>query len=61
MLKSLKAVEIFRDANKLPGHYSVLIRTVFQSQERTLVDEDLTAWSAAIIGALQSLGGAIRS
>ncbi len=60
-LTSLKAVEIFRDAKKLPGHYSLLIRTVFQSQERTLVDEDLTAWSAAIIGALQALGGAIRS
>jgi phenylalanyl-tRNA synthetase beta chain len=60
-LTSLTAVEIFRDAKKLPGHYSVLIRTVFQSQERTLVDEDLTAWSSAIIGALEVLGGVIRS
>jgi phenylalanyl-tRNA synthetase beta chain len=59
-MHSLKPVEIFRDAKKHPGHFSILIRTVFQSSKRTLTDEDLTAWSAAIIAALEALGGTIR-
>ena len=60
-IQSLKAAEIFRDTKKNPGHFSILIRTVFQSTERTLTDEELTKWSASIIQALENLGGAIRS
>jgi len=60
-LQSLKPVEIFRDPKKSPGHFSILVRTVFQSTQRTLTDEDLTSSSTRIITALESLGGAIRS
>ena len=60
-MKSLAPAEIFRDPKKSPGHFSVLIRTVFQSNDRTLTDEDLTTWSSAIISTLESLGGAIRA
>jgi phenylalanyl-tRNA synthetase beta chain len=60
-LQRLEAVEIFRDAKKNPGHFSILIRTVFQSSDRTLVDTDLAAWSASIITTLEALGGVLRS
>ncbi len=60
-LKSVVPIEIRRDESKHPGVFSTLIRTVFQSHDRTLRDEDLTEWSAAIVGALQRLGGVIRS
>ena len=60
-MQSLRPVETFRDEKKAPGLVSILVRTVFQSNERTLTDEDLTAWSAAIIKALETLGGVLRS
>ena len=60
-LRSLTPIEHWINEAKYPGVYSTLIRVVFQSHERTLRDEDLTAWSSAIIAALQSLGGTIRS
>jgi phenylalanyl-tRNA synthetase beta chain len=59
-LQRLEAVEIFRDAKKNPGHFSILIRVVFQSHERTLVDTELAAWSGSIIAALEALGGVLR-
>ena len=60
-LQRLEAVEIFRDPKKSPGNFSILIRTIFQSNDRTLVDTDLAAWSSSIITTLQSLGGVLRS
>jgi phenylalanyl-tRNA synthetase beta chain len=60
-LQHLEAVEIFRDAKKNPGHFSILIRVVFQSNDRTLVDTELAAWSSSIITALEALGGVLRS
>ncbi len=60
-MQALDPVEIFRDAKKNPGHFSILIRTVFQSNDRTLTDEDLTGWTGSIIAALESLGGTIRA
>jgi phenylalanyl-tRNA synthetase beta chain len=60
-LQSLRPVETFRDAKKYPGLVSSLIRIVLQSNDRTLTEEDLTSWSAAIIHALESLGGVLRS
>jgi len=56
--------EIFRDAKGkavAAGHYSLLTRVVFQSQERTLRDEELTGWSAEIIKTLEGLGGKLRA
>jgi phenylalanyl-tRNA synthetase beta chain len=59
--------EIFRDdAGKgarqaLPaGHFSILIRVIFQALERTLREEELQSYSQSIIAALESLGGRQR-
>jgi phenylalanyl-tRNA synthetase beta chain len=59
-LQSVTAMEIFRDAKKMPGHFSMLIRAVFQSNERTLVEAELTGWSGGIITTLEGLGGVLR-
>jgi len=63
-LVRLAPVEVFRDAKSSStpaGHYALLLRCVFQSQERTLVEEELTGWSARVIAALTGLGGELRS
>jgi phenylalanyl-tRNA synthetase beta chain len=60
-LQRVTPVEVFRDAKKLPGQFSMLVRTVFQSNDRTLVEAELTEWCAKIIVALEGLGGTLRS
>ena len=59
-LTTLRPLEIFRDPQKLPGHFNILLRATFQSPTRTLTETDLTAWWAAIIATLQSQGGTLR-
>jgi len=62
-LTRVTPIEIFRDdkGKAVPaGHYSLLLRTVFQSNEATLRDEELSQWSASIIAALTALGGRLR-
>jgi phenylalanyl-tRNA synthetase beta chain len=57
-------VEVFRDAKAAAaqaGHYALLLRCVFQSQERTLREDELAEWSSRLIAALTALGGTIRS
>jgi phenylalanyl-tRNA synthetase beta chain len=54
--------EIFRASQALPrGHYSILIRILFQALERTLREEELQSYSQAVIAALESLGGRQRA
>jgi phenylalanyl-tRNA synthetase beta chain len=61
-LCSLEPKEIRRDAKSIPdGHFSLLLRVVFQSQERTLREEELQQFSQAIAGAMESIGGSLRS
>ena len=65
-LRNFIPVEIFRgDAKKggaLPaGKFSMLLRAIFQSQERTLRDDDVAVWSGQIIESLKSLGGVLRA
>jgi phenylalanyl-tRNA synthetase beta chain len=60
-MQSLRPVEVWRDAKKHPGVYSLLVRTTFQSYERTLRDEELTTWSTRIIDTLTRLGGTLRA
>ena len=65
-LTRLTPVEVFRDAKgsagpESAGHYALLVRCVFQSAERTLREDELTEWSARVIGALTTLGGVLRS
>jgi phenylalanyl-tRNA synthetase beta chain len=62
-LQSLKPIEVFRDpkGKAVPaGHYSLLLRAVFQSHERTLTEDELTTWQSAIITTLTGLGGTLR-
>ena len=61
---SLAPVEIFRDpkGKSIPaGEYSLLLRMTFQSDERTLREEELTAWQDRAIAALTALGGRHRA
>jgi phenylalanyl-tRNA synthetase beta chain len=59
-LQSVEPQEIFRGGNIGAGKYSILIRTTFQSNERTLRDDEVNAWAAQIIDALKALGGTQR-
>ncbi len=57
-------VEIFRDVKTgaaPAGKYALLLRCVFQSTQRTLREDELTAWSSKLIATLTALGGAIRT
>jgi phenylalanyl-tRNA synthetase beta chain len=67
-LQTIAPVELFRPDLKsqkqgsIPaGKYSLLLRTTFQSDERTLRDEEVAKWSDQIVKALQSLGGTQRA
>ncbi|MDE1176531.1 MAG: phenylalanine--tRNA ligase subunit beta [Edaphobacter sp.] len=63
-LTRLAPVEIFRDpkGKAIPnGQYSLLLRTVFQSPERTLREEEIAGWTTSIVDALKELGGTQRA
>ena len=63
-LHSVRPVEIFRDAKgkAVPaGSYSLLLRVVFQSSERTLTEDELTGGSEKIVAALKALDGTQRA
>jgi phenylalanyl-tRNA synthetase beta chain len=60
-LQSLKPVEVWRDSKKFPGVHSLLLRTVFQSHDRTLREDELAEWQTRIIATLTGLGGTIRT
>jgi phenylalanyl-tRNA synthetase beta chain len=59
-LRSFDPAEVFRGGNVPTGKYSILLRTVFQSNDRTLREDEVAHWSAQIIKALEGLGGALR-
>jgi phenylalanyl-tRNA synthetase beta chain len=54
-------IEVWRDAKKSPGVYSLLLRTVFQSYDRTLREDEIAGWSARIVETLTTLGGTQRA
>jgi phenylalanyl-tRNA synthetase beta chain len=60
-LVRLEPAEIYRGENTGAGQYSLLLRAAFQSQERTLRDDEVAQWSAQIISALEGLGGVLRA
>ena len=60
-LCSFTPVEIFRGGSVGSGRYSILLRAVFQSHERTLREDEVALWSSQIIQSLESLGGTLRS
>ena len=60
-LQSFIPAEIYRGEKVGAGKYSVLLHAEFQSQERTLRDDEVAQWSAQIIASLEKLGGVLRA
>jgi len=60
-LQSFVPTEIYRGEKVGAGKYSVLLHAEFQSQERTLRDDEVAQWSAQIIAKLEALGGVLRA
>jgi phenylalanyl-tRNA synthetase beta chain len=60
-LRKFVPVEIFRGGAIPAGKYSLLLRAIFQSGERTLREEEVARWSAEIVKALENLGGTLRA
>jgi phenylalanyl-tRNA synthetase beta chain len=60
-LRRFLPAEIFRGGAIPAGRYSLLLRATFQSEERTLRDDEVALWSSQIIRALQGLGGTLRA
>ena len=58
--RSLRA-KIYRGDKVGAGKYSTLLHAEFQSQERTLRDDEVAQWSAQIVKALEALGGMLRT
>jgi phenylalanyl-tRNA synthetase beta chain len=59
-LRSFVPVEIFRGDKVGAGKYSILMRAMFQSGERTLRDDEVAQWAGQIAKALEALGGVQR-
>jgi phenylalanyl-tRNA synthetase beta chain len=53
--------EIFRDKKQEKPGYSLLLGTVFQSQDRTLRDEEMQGFSERILKEMEGLGGKLRA
>jgi phenylalanyl-tRNA synthetase beta chain len=61
VMQKVEPAEIFRGGTVPAGKYSLLLRARFQSEERTLRDDEVNDWSQRIIAALQVLGGVLRA
>jgi phenylalanyl-tRNA synthetase beta chain len=60
-MQSFVPAEVFRGGSVPAGKYSLLLRAKFQSNERTLREEEVAQWSAQIVRALESVGGEQRA
>lgn len=60
-LRGFVPAEIFRGGAVPAGKYSLLLRATFQSNERTLREDEVTRWSAQVVKALEGLGGTLRA
>ena len=60
-LRSFTPAEIFRGGNVPQGKYSLLLRAIFQSPERTLREGEVADWSSQIMQSLEKLGGVLRT
>lgn len=59
-MRSTEPHEIFRDKKEPSGFYALLLRVVFQAQDRTLRLEEMQQWAHRIFAALMELGGQPR-
>lgn len=60
-LRDLRAADFFRGKGIAAGHYSLLLRATFQSEDRTLTRDEVDAMSQRIIEALAGLGVQLRA
>jgi phenylalanyl-tRNA synthetase beta chain len=60
-LRNVSPIEIFRGGSVQAGKYSILLRSTFQSGERTLREEEVAGWSSQIVKAIEFLGGVQRA
>jgi phenylalanyl-tRNA synthetase beta chain len=60
-LQGLVPADFFRGGALSEGHYSLLLRVVFQSPTHTLTSEEIAEMSQQVLGALQSLGVRLRA
>jgi phenylalanyl-tRNA synthetase beta chain len=60
-LREFRPVEIFRGGAIAAGKFSILLRVRFQSDERTLREDEVAQWSGAIVAGLSRLGGTQRA
>jgi phenylalanyl-tRNA synthetase beta chain len=59
-IQSLRPVDVFRGGSIPAGHYSLLLRVTFQSRERTMTSEEISAASQRAVAALEPLGVYLR-
>ena len=60
-LQSLSPGDVFRGGAIAAGHYSLLLRVVFQSPTHTLTSEEVAGMSQQVLGALERLGIRLRT
>ncbi len=60
-MRSFVPAEIFRGGSVPAAKYSLLLRATFQSNERTLREDEIARWSAQVVNALERLGGVLRT
>jgi phenylalanyl-tRNA synthetase beta chain len=60
-MRNFMPVEIFRGGSIPPGKYAMLLRATFQSNQRTLREEEVAQWSQSIIRSLSALDGTLRA
>jgi phenylalanyl-tRNA synthetase beta chain len=59
-LCEFRPIEIFRGGSIGSGKYSILLRVKFQSEDRTLREDEIAQWSGKVVAALTTLGGVQR-
>jgi phenylalanyl-tRNA synthetase beta chain len=59
-LREFRPIEIFRGGSIGSGKYSILLRVKFQSEDRTLREDEVAQWSGKVVAALTTLGGVQR-
>ena len=60
-LTHFRPADLFRGGSIPVGHYSLLLRVTFQSQEHTLTGEEVDGLGRQLVGALEALGARLRS
>jgi phenylalanyl-tRNA synthetase beta chain len=60
-LRGFVPVEIFRGGSIPAGKYSLLLRATFQSNDRTLREDEVARWSAQVVKTLEGMGGTLRA